>query len=238
MPAPTHFTFNPIGIVHSCYKEKFGIPRQPGLVTESTASIELLPPFNRLDTLDGLEDFSHIWVQFVFHATMKENWKAKVRPPRLGGKEKMGVFATRATHRPNPIGLSVIKLGKIHQQKSKIFIELLGADLLDGTPVLDIKPYIPYADSIPNAQGGFAPLPDNTTQVVFSSLAKTQCDQYQSLHKRDIQTLIKQVIEQDPRPSYLQQKEGKEHGIILWDLNIRWRAHPEYFEVLHIEPTQ
>ncbi|MEL0612786.1 tRNA (N6-threonylcarbamoyladenosine(37)-N6)-methyltransferase TrmO [Marinomonas arenicola] len=238
MSAPTHFNLTTIGLVHSCYKEKFGIPRQPGLVTEATAKIELLPPFNRLDTLDGLSDFSHIWVQFIFHATMTENWKAKIRPPRLGGKVKMGVFATRATHRPNPIGLSVIKLGNIYQEKGKVFIELLGADLLDGTPVLDIKPYIPYADSIPDAQGGFAPQADRTSEVVFSELADRQCNHYQSLHQRDIKTLIKQVIEQDPRPSYLQQKDGKEHGIKLWDLNIRWRAHPEYFEILHIEQTE
>ncbi|WP_133010991.1 tRNA (N6-threonylcarbamoyladenosine(37)-N6)-methyltransferase TrmO [Marinomonas flavescens] len=238
MSVPLHFNLATVGIVHSCYKEKFGIPRQPGLVTEATARIELLPPYNRLDTLSGLSDFSHIWIQFIFHATMSENWKAKIRPPRLGGKIKMGVFATRATHRPNPIGLSVVKLGKIYQENSKIFIELHGADLLDGTPVLDIKPYIPYADSIPDAQGGFAPQADNTTKVVFSELANIQCAHYQSLHQRDIKTLIKQIVEQDPRPSYLQNKEGKEHGISLWDLNIRWRAHPEHFEILHIEHTQ
>lgn len=236
MSAPLHFNLTAIGIVHSCYKEKFGIPRQPGLVTESTAKIELLPPYNRLDTLDGLSDFSHIWIQFVFHACMTENWKAKVRPPRLGGKIKMGVFATRATHRPNPIGLSVVKLGKIYQTNNKVFIDLHGADLLDGTPVLDIKPYIPYADNILNAQGGFAPLADQTTPVIFSELAQEQCAHYQTLHNRDIATLIKQVVEQDPRPSYLHNKNGKEHGMTIWDLNVKWRAHPECFEILYIEP--
>lgn len=235
MSASTSFTLSTIGIVHSCYKEKFGIPRQPGLVTESTARIELIPPYNRLDTLEGLSDFSHIWIQFIFHACLTENWKAKVRPPRLGGKEKLGVFATRATHRPNPIGLSVIKIGRIYQEGKKIFIDLHGADLLDGTPVLDIKPYLPYADSIPNSKGGFAAIPIQTKTVLFSKEAKSQCEHYESLHNREITTLIKQIIEQDPRPSYLSEQVDREHGITLWDINIKWCARNDHLEILRIE---
>jgi tRNA-Thr(GGU) m(6)t(6)A37 methyltransferase TsaA len=232
------YTFSPIGIIHSCYKEKFGIPRQPGLVTESTARLELTPPFNRLDTLEGLSDFSHIWIQFIFHATLKEGWKAKIRPPRLGGKEKIGVFATRATHRPNPIGLSVVKIGRIYQEGKKVFVDLHGADLLDGTPVLDIKPYLPYADSIPDAEGGFAHTESATYDVRFSTKAKSQCEQYESLHKRQITSLIKQIIEQDPRPSYLSGQTDREHGIRLWDINIKWCARSDHFEILQIELEQ
>ncbi|WP_349304790.1 tRNA (N6-threonylcarbamoyladenosine(37)-N6)-methyltransferase TrmO [Marinomonas sp. CT5] len=223
--------------MHSCYKEKFGIPRQPGLVSEATARIELVPPYSRLDILDGLDGFSHIWIQFIFHACMTENWKAKIRPPRLGGKKKLGVFATRATHRPNPIGLSVVKIGNIYQEGKKTFIDLHGADLLDGTPVLDIKPYLPYADNIEDAKGGFAPS-QATSQikpVIFSELAKAQCEDYESLHKRKITTLIKQIIEQDPRPSYLSEQTDREHGITLWDLNIKWCARIDHFEILRIE---
>jgi len=233
--APTSFTFSTIGIVHSCYKEKFGIPRQPGLVTESSARIELIPPYNRLDTLEGLSDFSHIWVQFIFHACLTEKWKAKVRPPRLGGKEKLGVFATRATHRPNPIGLSVIKIGRIYQEDKKVYIDLYGADLLDGTPVLDIKPYLPYADSIPDSKGGFAPTPTQTKNVLFSAEATSQCERYENLHNREITTLIKQIIEQDPRPSYLSEQIDREHGITLWDVNIKWCARNDHLEILRIE---
>ena len=240
MPPLNSFTLNTIGIVHSCYKEKFGIPRQPGLVTEATARLELIPPYSRLDILEGLDGFTHIWIQFVFHACMTENWKAKIRPPRLGGKAKMGVFATRATHRPNPIGLSVVKIGRIYQEDKKTFIDLHGADLLDGTPVLDIKPYLPYADSIADAKGGFAPTPAQIQikPVLFSELAKAQCDRYQNLHKREITTLIKQIVEQDPRPSYLSGQVDREHGIKLWDINIKWCARNDHFEILRIEEEQ
>ncbi|PYF84267.1 MULTISPECIES: tRNA (N6-threonylcarbamoyladenosine(37)-N6)-methyltransferase TrmO [Marinomonas] len=237
MPSQHSFTLNTIGIIHSCYKEKFGIPRQPGLVTEATARLELIPPYNRLDTLDGLDGFSHIWIQFIFHGCINESWKAKIRPPRLGGKAKMGVFATRATHRPNPIGLSAVKIGRIYQEGQRIFIDLYGADLLDGTPVLDIKPYLPYADSISNAKGGFAPAAAEAQKrpVVFSEEAKAQCERYENLHNKKITTLIKQIIEQDPRPSYLSTQIDREHGIQLWDLNIKWCARNDHFEVLRIE---
>lgn len=235
MPPSDSFSLSTIGTIHSCYKEKFGIPKQPGLVDGATARLELLPPYNRLDTLDGLSDFSHIWIHFIFHACIKEGWKAKVRPPRLGGNKKLGVFATRATHRPNPIGLSVVKIGRIYQEEKRVFIDLHGADLLDGTPVVDIKPYLPYADNITNAKGGFAPEPTHTRSVRFSDLAKHQCENYQSLHNKDISTLIKQIIEQDPRPSYLSEQTDREHGIKLWDINIKWCARIDHFEILRIE---
>lgn len=232
------FSFNSIGIVHSCYRQKFGIPRQPGLVSESTAKVELLPPFNRLDAFEGLESFSHIWIQFIFHACLQEDWKAKIRPPRLGGKEKVGVFATRATHRPNPIGLSVVRLGKIYQENKKVFIELHGADLLDGTPVIDIKPYLPYADAIPDAKGGFAPISTVVKTVIFTEQAEQDCNEYRKKTGHDIRLLIEQIVSQDPRPAYLINQTGRVHGMQLWDINVKWRANNEHFEILHLEESR
>lgn len=237
MPTHNSYTFSPIGIVHSCYKEKFGIPRQAGVVTAATARLELLPPYNRLDTLDGLEQISHIWIQFIFHAIQGEKWKAKIRPPKLGGKKKLGVFATRSTHRPNPIGLSVVKIGKIYNESNRVFIELYGADLLDGTPVLDIKPYLPYSDNIKEAKEGRVPTPEKVTlrPVRFSEQALRKGKDFQQQTKQNALLLIKQVISQDPRPSYLSGQTDRIHGIQLWDLNIKWCAKEDYFEVIEIE---
>ncbi|CUB02386.1 tRNA (N6-threonylcarbamoyladenosine(37)-N6)-methyltransferase TrmO [Marinomonas fungiae] len=229
------FQFQQVGVVHSCYKQKFGIPRQPGLVTEASGSIELLPPFNRLDVLDGLDGFSHIWVHFIFHECMTDNWKAKIRPPRLGGKEKMGIFATRATHRPNPLGLSVVEVKAVRKEGNRVFIDIIGADLLDQTPVVDIKPYLPYADALPEAKGGFAPLPTTLKTVKFSELAIQQANHYKETYHRDLITLIEQVIGQDPRPSYLVGSEGRNHGNQLWNANIKWTAKTDHFLVIQIE---
>ncbi|TPE48734.1 tRNA (N6-threonylcarbamoyladenosine(37)-N6)-methyltransferase TrmO [Maribrevibacterium harenarium] len=235
MSTPTSFTFQQIGVVHSCYRQKFGIPRQPGLIEAANGRIELLAPFNRMDVLDGLEGFSHIWVHFIFHQCMQENWKAKIRPPRLGGKTKVGVFASRATHRPNPLGLSVVKLGAIYQEEGRVYIDIIGADLLDQTPVVDIKPYLPYADALPDAKGGFAPLPVEVKPVRFTPQAEQQCHSYLKHTGRDLQSLASQVIGQDPRPSYLWGTTGRIHGNQLWDANVKWVAYDEYFEVTEIE---
>ena len=231
----TQFQFQQIGIVHSCYKQKFGIPRQPGLVEEASASIELLPPFNRLDTLDGLDGFSHIWVHFIFHQCLSDNWKAKIRPPRLGGKQKIGIFATRATHRPNPLGLSVVRLLGIRQEKTRVFIDVAGADLLDKTPIIDIKPYLPYADALSDAEGGFAPDRTELQPVIFSELAQTQLKSYKEEYQRELTHLIEQVIGQDPRPSHLRQQTGRIHANMLWNADIKWVAENGYFRVLHID---
>ena len=145
------YSLDVIGVIHSCYREKFGIPRQPGLVSEQTATLELLPPQNRPEAVKRLEGFSHIWVSFIFHSVPLGKWPPTVRPPRLGGNERVGVFASRSTHRPNPLGLSVVKLARIEVSEAGVKLHLIGADLLDGTPVVDIKPYIPGYDSAENA---------------------------------------------------------------------------------------
>ena len=223
------YTFEVIGVVHSCYKEKFGIPRQPGLVSEARASIELLPPYNRSEAVKGLESFSHLWVIFVFHAIQRQEWRPTVRPPRLGGNTRLGVFATRSTHRPNPIGQSLVELERIEQNEGKVILHLRGIDLLDGTPVLDIKPYIPYAESIPDARGGFArSAPQESMQIEFSTQAQAECERRQAAHQLDLKLLITQILQQDPRPAYRKGEEGgAEYGMKLLDFNLRWRVEAD-----------
>jgi len=232
------YTLEPIGIVHSCYREKFGIPRQPGLATAATAFIELLPPFNRPEAVQGLEGFSHLWLQFIFHQTLAEGWRPTIRPPRLGGETRVGVFASRSTHRPNGLGLSVVKLKGIDTQQGKVILELEGSDLLDGTPIVDIKPYLPWADAVADAACGFAPEPPQMREVRFSPEATLACQDYEQLTGRPLATLVQQVLSQDPRPAYLQRRPGRSHGIQLWDRNVRWQAHDDHFLVTAIETVE
>ena len=138
----SQYNFTTIGTIHSCYKEKFGIPRQPGLVS-SPATIVIDSSFSKDEAFRELETFSHVWVIFVFNGIENKKWKSTVRPPRLGGNQRIGVFASRSMFRPNPIGLSVVELKNIERKGSKIILNIIGGDFLDLTPVLDIKPYIP-----------------------------------------------------------------------------------------------
>ncbi len=230
-------SFAPIGYVRSPYKEKFGIPRQPNLVTEARATLELVAPFNQPDSVRGLEGFSHIWVIFVFHATAAQGWKPTVRPPRLGGNTRLGVFATRSTFRPNPLGLSVAQLCGIQQQGSKMILTLAGVDLLDGTPVLDIKPYLPYADALHQASAGFAPDAPQALQghVRFSVLAGQQCVQQQQRLNTNVRLLIEQILHQDPRPSYRHGlADERVYAMRLYDFDLRWRYTPTGIEVLEL----
>ncbi len=227
------FQFETIGIIHSPYREKFGIPRQPGLVA-AEATLELLPPYNRPEAVKGLEGFSHIWISFVFHGVKRSEWKPTVRPPRLGGNERVGVFASRSTHRPNPLGLSVVALTGIDCQEGRVELRIKGADLLDGTPVLDIKPYIPYVDSVSDARGGFADTPPEVKlTVVFTDQAEAQCRELSERYP-NLQTLIDGVLAQDPRPAY-QAEEGREYGVSLYDFNVRFRVTGDSAEVLAID---
>lgn len=225
--APTAFNLPAIGVVHSCYKEKFGIPRQPGLAPASTGVIRLLPPYNLPDAVRGLEENSHIWVQFVFHQCLRDEWKPTVRPPRLGGNERLGVFATRATFRPNPLGLSVVKLERVEIKGGEVLIHISGLDLVEGTPVLDIKPYIPYVDKVDDAESAFAPEAPVAHPVSWLPEAELALEHYRQSHGEkygDFKALIEQVLQQDPRPAYRQGKsEEKVYGVRLLDANIRFK---------------
>lgn len=227
-------SLTPIGMVHSPYKEKFGIPRQSGLANSLVAQIELLPGFNQPDMVRGLEQYSHLWVLFYFSASAAQGWQPTVRPPRLGGNKRMGVLATRSPFRPNPIGLSVVELVGL-DTTTGIRLHIQGADLLDQTPVLDIKPYIPYSDTISDVRCPFlAPLPEDLT-ITYSELATCQCDQIEQHSGLPLRTHINEVLRCDPRPAY-QRSDTREYGLRLYDWNIRWQAQAEQLYVLSVEP--
>jgi tRNA-Thr(GGU) m(6)t(6)A37 methyltransferase TsaA len=228
------FNFQPIGIVHSPYREKFAIPRQPGQV-DVISRVELLPPYNRAEAVRGLEAFSHIWLSFVFHGVRQQEWKPTVRPPRLGGNQRVGVFASRSTHRPNPIGLSAVELLEIQCNDGGVQLLVRGADLLDGTPILDIKPYLTYADSIPDARSGYAPeAPEGRLRVDFSTQALDFVTENDDSYP-ELRPLLEQLLALDPRPAYHQDEAGRIYGLALYDLNIRFRVGQGVAEVLTIE---
>jgi tRNA-Thr(GGU) m(6)t(6)A37 methyltransferase TsaA len=217
------FSFPAIGIVHSCFKEKFGIPRQPGLAPLATAEVELLPPYDDPAAFEGLEGTSHLWIQFVFHANKRDEWKPRVKPPRLGGNKSLGVFATRSPTRPAPIGLSVVRFDGIRQREGKLWVAISGVDLLDGTPVLDIKPYVPYVDSVTDAQNSFASQPPAAISVEISADLAAICCDYQGKTGVDLAGLITQILQQDPRPQYQQPEPERIYGMKLLDLDVCWQ---------------
>ena len=213
------YRLNPIGYVRSCFKEKFAIPRQPLLAPAAQGCIELLPPYDQADAVVGLEDISHIWVIFLFHKTLENTPRLKVRPPRLGGNKSIGVFASRATHRPNGIGQSAVRLERVEAGR----LGVSGIDLLDGTPVLDIKPYVPYADSLPMARNAIAEDAPKLIAVRWQSSALQQAQQHALRLQQPVVELIEQCLAQDPRPAYQQPTSERIYGVQFWDVQVRWR---------------
>lgn len=229
-----------VAYCHTPYKQKFGIPRQPGLVTAARGFVELAPEFNHADAVRGLAQYSHLWLLFCFHENLAQGWKTTVRPPRLGGNEKLGVFATRSTFRPNGIGQSVVKLHRVHTDNGKVRLEISGMDLLDGTPIIDIKPYIPFSDSIKEAVGGMAQTAPELVKVTFSQAAQQQLDTYQkSDNYQRLAELISGVLAQDPRPAYKKAKADlKQYQVALYDLDILWKMQTDGIEVIELRPSQ
>lgn len=235
-PVQNAYRFDAIGRVHSCYQEKFGIPRQPGLVPDARASIEILSPYDRDEAFRGLESVSHIWLVFVFHQSMRDKWRPTVRPPRLGGNQRIGVFATRSNFRPNPLGLSLVSLEAVSYRDGGIWLDVRGADLLEGTPILDIKPYLPYADSVAEADAGIANTPPAPVPVVISETARAQIEALDARSYPGVEALIHDSLRYDPRPAYHKEEEaGRVYGCRFYDLNIRWRVVDGGIEVLSVE---
>lgn len=206
----------PVGRVISCFEEKFGVPRQPRLVPSSFGAIELVAPWNTQDAVDGLEAVSHLWVQFGFHLSPPAK-SAKVRPPRLGGNRKLGVFASRSPVRPNGLGLSVVKLEALEISPEGVRLRISGHDLVDGTPVYDIKPYLPYADVIAEAVNPIAPAAPSQIPVDGVDVLGLP------LH---LQQLVFEVLRQDPRPAYQKPDPARVYGMRLAGGNLQWRYLP------------
>ena len=228
-------TLQPVAVIHTPYKEKFSVPRQPNLVQDGTGVVELLPPYNQAEAVRGLTQFSHLWLIFQFDHIPQGKWNPTVRPPRLGGNQRVGVFASRSTHRPNPIGLSKVELRHVECKNGKVLLYLGAVDLVDGTPILDIKPYLAYADSEPNAISGFAQSePKPLLQVEFTLEAESAVKKH-SKNRPHLQRFIIEVIQQDPRPAYQQGKiTDRLYGISLYDLNVKWRIKAESVDVAEI----
>lgn len=220
------YCFQPIGVIKSCFSDKFGVPRQPGLVRSARGQLVMLPPFDREEALDGLAGISHVWITFVFHQMVGDATRLTVRPPRLGGNQKMGVFATRSPFRPNPIGWSAVALEGIARVDGSLVLHLAGIDMVDGTPVLDVRPYVPYSDCLPEARGGFADeAPPARLAVAFSPSARAAAAKWEARWP-GLKSLIEEVLCLDPRPAYFSGSgRARRFAIRLYDLDIHWTVN-------------
>jgi len=217
-----------IGHIETDFKEKFGIPRQSGLVKESCGRILFEKEYNVPEAFRGLEDFSHIWVLWQFSEAVRESWSPTVRPPLLGGNKRMGVFATRSPFRPNSVGLSALRLDKVElTEKEGVVLHVSGADLLDGTPIYDIKPYLPYADSIPDAVGGFTEkLEERRLAVDFPADLLDKVSE-------DKKNALVAVLASDPRPSYQNDPE-REYGMSFAEYEVKFRVEGKMLKVTDV----
>ncbi len=223
---------HPIARMHSDFASKFGIPRQSGLVQQLRSTIVFEPEYRLGDALRGIEDFSHLWLIWQFSEAVRQGWSPTVRPPRLGGNTRMGVFATRSPFRPNNLGLSCVTLlDVVHTQRYGTVLEVGGADLMDGTPILDIKPYIPYADCHSDATGGFTDgASDFVLQVCFPENLLARLPQ-------DKQAAALEVLSHDPRPSY-QRIPGRVYGLGFAGYNIRFTVEEDLLTVVDVSPLK
>ena len=221
-------TIQVIARMHSDFATKFGIPRQSGLVEELKSTIVFEPEFRNPDTLRGIEDFSHLWIIWQFSEAVRTEWSPTVRPPRLGGNTRLGVFATRSPFRPNSLGLSSVKLlGVEKTEKYGTVLHVGGADLMDGTPIFDIKPYIPYGDSHPDATGGF-------TDTASDFLLKVNFpEELLKVLPEDKRDAAMGVLSHDPRPSY-QRKPGRVYGLTFAGYDIRFTVEDDILTVTEV----
>lgn len=216
--------------MESEFPSKFGVPRQSGLVEELCGRVVFEPEYRNPDALRGIEGFSHLWLVWGFHMAQREGWSATVRPPRLGGNERMGVFATRSPFRPNPLGLSCVKLEgvELHTPKGPI-LHVSGGDLVNGTPIYDVKPYVPYADCHPEAKEGFAPAPEKRLKVVISPEMEKKIPPGRA-------EALRGVLSCDPRPHY-QEDPDRVYGMAFAGLEVKFTVTGEVLTVADISET-
>ena len=218
--------FKIIANIKSDFPEKFGIPRQSGILKNLRSTIQFTPEFRNADALRGLEGFSHLWILWIFSENIRDSWSPTVRPPRLGGNKRLGVFATRSSFRPNPIAMSCVKIEEIRFDVPEIVVS--GADLMDGTPIVDIKPYLPYADAIPDATGGFAEavrFNHLEVEIAASDLAKLPEEKRETL---------KAILAEDPRPHYQADPE-RIYGFHFAGFEVKFKVNENSLSVVGIE---
>lgn len=221
----------PIARIRSDFSSKFGIPRQSGLVESLTAQILFEPGFRFPEAVRGLEEFSHLWLIWRFTQAVDKGWSPTVRPPRLGGNRRVGVFASRSPFRPNHLGLSCVRLERVELGGGQgPVLHVAGADLMDGTPILDIKPYVPYADSRPEARGGFAP------SAPAAALAVEIPPEWERLVPEDRRPALRGILGQDPRPPY-QHDPQRTYGLAFAGLEIRFQVREGVLTVTEIRPA-
>lgn len=233
------FSLHRIATIRSCYPERFGIPRQAGLVKSARASIVFEATRNNELAVRDIESFSHLWVVFVFHKQNYTGFKPLVQPPRLGGKKTIGVYATRSPNRPNPIGLSAVPLERVEYGSDEILLHILEGDFLDGTPVLDIKPYVPFADSIAQASSEWADSAEPTLPVVWGTAALDELAGAEPDAERaaELQLLIEETISLDPRPAHERGKDGKSGqtwGMRFHHTDVKWNVHDCTAEIVSV----
>ena len=222
------FKFKTIARIRSNFPEKFGIPRQSGILKGLKSLIVFEKEFKNVDALRGLDGFSHLWLLWIFSENIRDTWKPTVRPPRLGGNTRLGVFATRSSFRPNPLAMSCVKIEEIREDKEfGPVIVVSGADLMDGTPIVDIKPYLPYADCIPEAIGGFAATAPKTKLQV--EIAETELEKIE----QDKRESLTELLRQDPRPHY-QDDPLRIYGLKFGSHEIKFRVEGEKLTVIDI----
>lgn len=229
-------TFTPIAYIDSCYPERFGIPRQAGLVTSAYAEIVFDATEENKLALRGIEEFSHLWVLFFFHGQSYRDFKPLVRPPRLGGNKSVGVYATRSPNRPNAIGMSAVKLLGVSEKKRKLRLAVQGGDFLNGTPVIDIKPYVPYADAIQEAEEAWAVGQEKLLPVRWSDQAKGSL--INCVEPEKLRRLIEETLAQDPRPGYERGKDGRagqRWNMQIDDYSLFWQVKDGVAEIIQLE---
>lgn len=242
--AAAEYSVRPIGTMRTCFSEKFGAPRQSGMVPSARGVLKLDPDPDYRTALNHLESFSHVWILFMFHKNLEKGWRPTVSPPRFQGPRRVGVFASRSPHRPNGIGLSVVKLERIDFEASGgIEIHVSGVDILDQTPILDIKPYLAFADSVPEASVGWTPEDTPKYPVEFSPQAiekiKLRHEAYPELQK-----LITEILERDPRPTSQRkgipllavESEGQGFAFRIFDFDLTWEIRRQGLYVVDLSP--